>query len=1624
MGEFLNSFQKGMDKDSSKSFRQKESYVDAKNFRVSSGDEEGNGILENIKGHFSNQDWEFPSIESYWTIDVDEIEFPVAATDLTVDTDEPNSFLINLEEANSEDVLLNDIKNKLENEGFVAVVNGSRITFYYPGFNVTSLSGTLTSEDGYQESSIDAISSVTPIGYCTLRDSLIVFSTSGNLDGQIWEITYERSNLSPTITLLYNALLNFSVDNPIYDEAIGRYETEDIQRVYWTDNSNPVRTVNIRDEDLLALDPNITGIVPSVELSKPKIDNIIEGGVLESGQYMYAYRLKNLGGVQTEFSRLSQAINVSSRPTTNQYIDFDGEAETNSGKSVKIIIENIDQSFDTLELMVAYKSDISQEYTLLLILEENIEGIDDFEYTHSGQELGSIEISLAEFLINSQSSIETAKTIATKDNRLFLGNIKEADFEIDIDTRTYRFPSQNNSTYDDDVGDPITYTRINNDDISESYDLKNPYNKDDERSDLSLLQQKFVALSDNRFGPGEFLGGTGKHLSYKFITRSINLDENDCYNETITEDPVNVFVEPESKPNSGTDDFHVHVSKNLENATINQGFPTAETFNMSFGGNESWNNYKNPLFDSMFRGYQRSEIYRFGIVFFNKKGNPSTVKWIGDIRMPDFYDRDSSTAADFNLTNNPSTGENLKGNILGLRFNIDFSDIPDTEKQKISGFSIVRMKRNVNDRTVLGQGIVTEVAKIKGKNNGLSKTFFFNMHRQAAQNVGVAGNPLWGAQFGKNDEIGAKENATDNGYTTFDRFRNIGQPPVSAEDISEIWNEDGTNAFDIYTDTTASKIINSLNNVVRLDVPQFNFEGYPSLTNLKLKPVSIRHQKRGKLLDDYPFGYPLSQNLDSFLRQDTDTVNRTKWRNVDTSRNLDVISAVKLYGENQVFGDRGEIIAGDSNSVLKFNVGLAPLNMNSIRDLTLPVLDSKIISLGTYFPLNTLDGVPPADNQPYYNASRPTGWDTLGDTATFEKKDPPDVFANFGSSDGNQTSLLLSLDDANIAGLGTGVNFLFDRASGIFNQSSPIKNVKNNSQTMRLVVNLCTELEKQYGGDSFVERTVNEYISCNHFYKIDGLNDPVFNSGGVMQEVWGGDTFVVLTDKTMSFPNFGQGLSAAGGGAPPSAGETAAWRFGPMLDGAGETYENTPGDFVRSSRTIMIPMESTVNTELREGEHFYINGISTVTSSSSNPINGANREDFEHNFVFSSDRLLRQYFVDPLNLLTQNKFDNRVVASEPKINGELSDLWTVFLTNNTIDVEGLYGPINKLTVLRDMMYYVQDNGFGRLNISPRTALTSTEGSEVELGEGAVLADFDYISTKYGSKHQRSVVTSGNSIYFFDVSKLKMFKFQGQGAQSMSDIKGMSSFFDKLEGQILDVNSNTSLYDNILGDGIGITGVYDYNHHEVLFTFYESLEKDPFTLVYDETINGFSSFYTFYPKMYIFDNNNVLSADPNNQNKLYIHNKAERGNFYGIVSPSSVDIEVVPFADRSKAFDNISFHTEISNEDINYLNDTISRIRFHNDYQNTDWVTPDQTPLTGNIRRKEREWQMAIPRNVVLDIVDADIFLDLIATQDRASTLFKERLRDKYLTVNMEFSNDNDRRILLHYLKTFFRLSHR
>jgi hypothetical protein len=168
----------------------------------------------------------------------------------------------------------------------------------------------------------------------------------------------------------------------------------------------------------------------------------------------------------------------------------------------------------------------------------------------------------------------------------------------------------------------------------ETSDVINPYNNLDNDGDAT---KTYIYQSD-----GVTLGGEGINVSYEFTTDTCLLDDQ-------------------------------------SNDTLVTGASTTSQCN--------------PLTNV---GYQRDEIYRFGIVFFDYYGRSSFVKWIDDIRFPNCND----TGYDI-VSPTTAIGDSIIGIILGIKFKIDTTTLPDS----IYGYQIVRCKRDEANRTVIDCGI-------------------------------------------------------------------------------------------------------------------------------------------------------------------------------------------------------------------------------------------------------------------------------------------------------------------------------------------------------------------------------------------------------------------------------------------------------------------------------------------------------------------------------------------------------------------------------------------------------------------------------------------------------------------------------------------------------------------------------------------------------------------------------------------------------------------------------------------------------------------------------------------------------------------------------------------------------
>ena len=544
-------------------------------------------------------------------------------------------------------------------------------------------------------------------GWENLENKLIVFTTNETSDsptnapGQIWELEYNEETeeiigivgglLVPSVHLKYNNKLNLSMSNRV-GKIIGRYENSKIRRVYWTDNYNLLRTFNLADTDGLALPPTELDIRSDVNLSVPIIESIGVGNITIGCTVQYGYRLKSIGGADTIISPLSPPTPLGGDPNAN-YEDFKGSAyNQGNARSVTYRIKNLDTSYSLIEhIVVIYEHlDVPQVF---IFKEEFIPLNGELLVTHDGSE-DYQQLTLQEF--NVLNHPFRCKSIAAKRNKLLAANINYNKVKVDYDARAFRFNniSGNADLYDKQGSIELTITPTNlaTINIPETLDCINPYN-DESGTIYNTLPTQNPTNWESSYqykyqSDGSTLGGEGKNVSYTFLST-----DTFGYN---------------GQPTAGAP--FVKTSRNNNNIVTG----TEEVIE----NNNYFGDFKSPLISTYLKGYKRGEVYRFGVVFFDKKGTPSMVNWIGDIRFPE-----CSEFENFGST----TTAALDTKQIGIRFVLDISSI----QSSISGFSIVRLEREEEDKTRLGTGTIVGVVNNTGDDATAMETLFLGSYSDA-----------------------------------------------------------------------------------------------------------------------------------------------------------------------------------------------------------------------------------------------------------------------------------------------------------------------------------------------------------------------------------------------------------------------------------------------------------------------------------------------------------------------------------------------------------------------------------------------------------------------------------------------------------------------------------------------------------------------------------------------------------------------------------------------------------------------------------------------------------------------------------------------------------------------------
>lgn len=209
-----------------------------------------------------------------------------------------------------------------------------------------------------------------PVGMVTLNDEIVVFSqdflfSTEDKQDKIYHIWLEEDTVKGE--LLYEGNLNFNQQYPI--EGIGYYENENIKKIYWTDNLNSPRYINIATslENRAKWTNNSFEFVKDLNLQE-EIDIIKstkEYGEFPSGVIQYVFTYYNQYGDESNIFKTSDLY----------YTSFEsrgGSPEEKVTNSFKITLKYTDENFDHLRIYSIFRTSLDDTPIVKIVTDQPI----------------------------------------------------------------------------------------------------------------------------------------------------------------------------------------------------------------------------------------------------------------------------------------------------------------------------------------------------------------------------------------------------------------------------------------------------------------------------------------------------------------------------------------------------------------------------------------------------------------------------------------------------------------------------------------------------------------------------------------------------------------------------------------------------------------------------------------------------------------------------------------------------------------------------------------------------------------------------------------------------------------------------------------------------------------------------------------------------------------------------------------------------------------------------------------------------------------------------------------------------------------------------------------------------
>lgn len=469
------------------------------------------------------------------------------------------------------------------------------------------------------------------------------------------------------------------------------YESENNIKLYLADSIHPIMVFNInsRDKSFVYTDLDKCLSYPEAICKPPVFEEYVPGKI-EFGVVSYCYQLYNRYGIHTGASIQCQQIPIGNYDFDNKYVKCGGKHDAISNCGVKISIQ-IPSNYWHLDYIKVFRVQYTQNGQMPIVSVIYDAKI-NFDEEHDSSELvindvgnDPVEHISVEELNSLQGVRIIPNSLASKDGFLFAANTKTIQTTIKDfdkwDARAFRFNYKNISTVTDINGNNSFTIDAHGKDIEDDSVAVPPFDHDcyddtynNINKEASLYSANFVF--DSKY---QWVGGSGKNIEWRFVISS--QVEDSCVKENNTR-KIGTLYNYSQKENVQQNNVF-YIDKDFKPSIIEKA-----EFDPGINKN-TW----------LIKSLRRNEIYRYGIVLYDKYCQASPVKWIADIRTPNVTEEGFQLMSSNTIVNGKRYELVIRN--LGIQFMV--KSLPEG----CTGYQIVRCARHESDIATISQGVLS-----------------------------------------------------------------------------------------------------------------------------------------------------------------------------------------------------------------------------------------------------------------------------------------------------------------------------------------------------------------------------------------------------------------------------------------------------------------------------------------------------------------------------------------------------------------------------------------------------------------------------------------------------------------------------------------------------------------------------------------------------------------------------------------------------------------------------------------------------------------------------------------------------------------------------------------------------